>query len=166
MNNFIFSDLWYSAVFGNLNPSSALDLFPGNLEFLVDGALTPLGTGSGNPNGFAAGFQFPEGRHVEQWQLVDDLSVTRGNHDFKMGVNFKRDDVSDFTAAENTLYPEVDTTLFGFANDQIAPPGCNHGVGKLAAAAYFTTLRPRSNNPSPSIASACTSRTSIASPPS
>ncbi|MGA9890334.1 MAG: hypothetical protein WBQ31_22735, partial [Candidatus Acidiferrales bacterium] len=97
----------------------------GNLEFLVDGALTPLGTGSGNPNGFAAGFQFPEGRHVEQWQLVDDLSVTRGNHDFKMGVNFKRDDVSDFTAAENTLYPEVDVTLFGFANDQVAPTGCS-----------------------------------------
>ena len=125
VNNFIFSDLYYSAVFGNLNPSSALGLFPGNLEFLVDGALTPLGTGSGNPNGFAAGFQFPEGRHVEQWQLVDDLSVTRGNHDFKMGVNFKRDDVTDFTAAENTLYPEVDVTLFGFANDQVAPTGCN-----------------------------------------
>jgi hypothetical protein len=125
VNNFIFSDLYYSAVFGNLNPSSALGLFPGNLEFLVDGALTPLGTGSGNPNGFAAGFQFPEGRHVEQWQLVDDLSVTRGSHDFKMGVNFKRDDVSDYTAAENTLYPEVDVTLFGFANDQVAPTGCN-----------------------------------------
>ena len=87
--------------------------------------MTPLGTGSGNPNGFAAGFQFPQGRHVEQWQLVDDLSVTRGNHNFKMGVNFNRDDVSDFTAAENTLYPEVDVTLFGFANDQVAPAGCN-----------------------------------------
>jgi hypothetical protein len=125
VNNFIFSDIYYSAVFGNLNPSSALDLFPGNLEFLVDGALTPLGTGSGNPNGFAAGLQTPQGRRVEQWQLVDDLSVTRGNHDFKMGVNFRRDDVTDFTAAENTLYPEVDVTLFGFANDQVAPPGCS-----------------------------------------
>src|SRR5580693_9118462 len=125
VNNFIFSDIYYTAVFGNLNPSSALQLFPGNLEFLVDGALTPLGTGSGNPNGFAAGFQFPQGRHVEQWQLVDDLSVTRGNHNFKMGANFRRDDVTDFTAAENTLYPEVDLTLFGFANDQVAPAGCN-----------------------------------------
>jgi hypothetical protein len=125
VNNFIFSDLYYTAVFGNLNPSSALGLFPGNLEFQVDGALTPLGTGSGNPNGFAAGFQFPQGRHVEQWQLVDDLSITRGNHNFKMGVNFKRDDVSDYTAGENTLYPEVDVTLFGFANDQVAPAGCN-----------------------------------------
>ena len=125
VNNFIFSDIYYSAVFGNLNPGPALNLFPGNLEFLVDGALTPLGTGSGNPNGFAAGFQFPEGRHVEQWQLVDDLSVTRGNHNFKMGMNFRRDDISDYTAGENTLYPEVDVTLFGFANNQIAPTNCN-----------------------------------------
>jgi hypothetical protein len=125
VNNFIFSDIYYTAVFGNLSPSAALNLFPGNLEFLVDGALTPLGTGSGNPNGFAAGFQFPQGRHVEQWGLVDDLSVARGNHNFKMGVNFRRDDVSDYTAGENTLYPEVDTTLFGFANDQVAPAGCN-----------------------------------------
>jgi hypothetical protein len=124
VNNFIFSDLWYSAVFGNLSPGNALSLFPGNLEFLVDGALTPLGTGSGNPNGFAAGFQFPEGRHVEQYQLVDDLSVTRGAHNFKMGMNFRRDDVTDLTAAENTLYPEVDTTLFGFANNQVAGNGC------------------------------------------
>jgi Carboxypeptidase regulatory-like domain/TonB-dependent Receptor Plug Domain len=125
VNNFIFSDLWYAAVFGNLSPSAALNLFPGNLEFQVDGALTPLGTGSGNPNGFAVGFQFPQGRHVEQWQMVDDLSITRGNHNFKMGVNFKRDDISDYTAAENTLYPEVDVTLFGLANDQVAPAGCN-----------------------------------------
>ena len=125
VNNFIFSDIYYTAVFGNLSPSSALSLFPGNLEFLVDGALTPLGTGSGNPNGFAAGFQFPQGRHVEQWQLVDDLSIARGNHNFKMGMNFRRDDVSDYTAGENTLYPEVDVTLFGFANDQVAPGGCN-----------------------------------------
>jgi Carboxypeptidase regulatory-like domain len=124
VNNFIFSDIYYQAVFGNLSPSAALNLFPGNLEFQVDGALTALGTGSGNPNGFAVGFQFPQGRHVEQWQLVDDLSVTRGNHNFKMGMNFRRDDVSDYTAGENTLYPEVDTTLFGFANDQVAPAGC------------------------------------------
>src|ERR1700722_14716043 len=125
VNNFIFSDIYYSAVFGNLSPGPALGLFPGNLEFLVDGALTPLGTGSGNPNGFAAGFQFPEGRHVEQWQLVDDLSVTRGDHNFKMGMNFRRDDISDYTAGENTLYPEVDVTLFGFANNQVAPAGCS-----------------------------------------
>jgi hypothetical protein len=125
VNNFVFSNLYYSAIFGNLNPGPALELFPGNLEFLVDGSLTPLGTTSGNPGGFAAGFAYPQGRNVEQWGLVDDLSVARGNHNFKMGVNFRRDDITDYTAGETTLYPAVNTSLFGFANDQVAPAGCN-----------------------------------------
>jgi hypothetical protein len=125
VNNFIGSVLWYSAIFGNLSPGPALGLFPGNIAFPIDGSLTALGTGSGNPGGFAAGFPFPQGRRVTQWQLVDDVSVTRGNHGFKMGVNFRRDDISDLTAAEQTLYPAINATLFGFANDEVAPTGCN-----------------------------------------
>jgi Carboxypeptidase regulatory-like domain/TonB-dependent Receptor Plug Domain len=124
VNNFIFSTLYYSAIFGNLSPGPALQLFPGNLEFLIDGSLSALGTGSGNPGGFAQGFQYPNGRKVEQWGLVDDVSVARGNHAFKMGINFRRDDITDYTAALSTLYPIVDTTLFGFANNEVAPSGC------------------------------------------
>jgi Carboxypeptidase regulatory-like domain/TonB-dependent Receptor Plug Domain len=124
VNNFIFSDLYYSAIFGNLNPGPSLALFPGNIAFPVDGSLTALGTGSGNPGGFAQGFLYPQGRNVEQWGLVDDLSVTRGNHGFKMGVNFRRDDISDYSAAEQTLYPGINATLFGFANNEVAPAGC------------------------------------------
>ena len=130
VNNFIGSVLYYSAIFGNLNPAKALGLFPGNLEFL-DGGLTALGTGSGSPNGFAAGFLFPQGRNVTQWGVVDDLSVTRGNHAFKMGVNFRRDDVSDFSAAQITKYPVIQTTLQGFANDQISPVGATDGPGSV-----------------------------------
>ncbi len=124
VNNFIFSTLWYSAIFGSTNPGPSLALFPGNLAFPIDGSLTALGTGSGNPGGFAQGFLYPQGRRVTQWQLVDDLSVARGDHTFKMGVNFKRDDITDLTAASQTLYPALNVTLFGFANDQIAPNGC------------------------------------------
>src|ERR1700722_6965227 len=62
VNNFIFSTLYYSAIFGNLNPAPSLALFPGNLAFTVDGSLTALGTGSGNPGGFAQGFLYPSGR--------------------------------------------------------------------------------------------------------
>jgi hypothetical protein len=130
VNNFIGSVLYYSAIFGNLSPASSLALFPGNLEFL-DGGVTALGTGSGSPNGFAAGFLFPQGRNVTQWGVVDDLSVTRGNHAFKMGVNFRRDDVSDFTSAEITKYPIVETTLLGFADDQISPAGAADGPGTI-----------------------------------
>ena len=123
VNNFVGSVLWYSAIFGTLNPGPSLSIFPGNLAF-SDGSLTALGTGSGNPGGFAAGFLFPQGRNVTQWQLVDDLSVARGNHGFKMGFNFRRDDITDFTAAQQTLYPAVSVSLFGFANDQVASAGC------------------------------------------
>ena len=124
VNNFIGSVLYYSAIFGTLSPGPSLALFPGNLAF-SDGSLTALGTGSGNPGGFAQGFGYPQGRNVTQWGLVDDLSVARGNHSFKMGFNFRRDDISDYTAAIQTLYPGVSTSLFGFANDEVAPAGCS-----------------------------------------
>jgi hypothetical protein len=65
VNNFIFSTLYYSAIFGTLNPGPSLALFPGNLAF-SDGSLTALGTGSGNPGGFAQGFGYPQGRNVTQ----------------------------------------------------------------------------------------------------
>jgi hypothetical protein len=126
VNNFIGSVLYYSAIFGNLNPTAALGVFPGNLLFLdgntlTQGAIVPLGTGSGNTNGFGGGFLFPQGRNVTQWGVVDDLSVARGNNTFKMGVNFRRDDVSDFTAAEVTKYPVIETSMLGFANDELTP---------------------------------------------
>jgi hypothetical protein len=119
VNNFIASTLWYSAIFGSVGTDSpALNLFPGNLAF-SDGSLTNVGFGSGNPGGFGQGFEFPEGRRVTQWGLVDDLSITRGNHSFKMGGNFRRDDISDLTAAELAVYPAVQTTLLGFATDAV-----------------------------------------------
>lgn len=124
VNNFIGSVLYYSAIFGTLSPGPSLALFPGNLAF-SDGSMTALGTGSGNPGGFAQGFLYPQGRNVTQWQLIDDLSVTRGNHGFKMGFNFRRDDISDYSAAEQTLYPGVSTSLFGFANNEVAPADCS-----------------------------------------
>jgi hypothetical protein len=122
VNNFIGSVLYYSAIFGNLNPGTALAQFPGILNF-TDASLTNLGIGSGL-GGFENAFEFPQGRRVTQWQLVDDVSVARGNHNFKMGVNFRRDDITDLTAAVQTLYPAINLTLSEFANNQIAPAGC------------------------------------------
>lgn len=56
---------------------------------------------------------------MEQWQLVDDVSVTRGSHNMKMGVNWRRDDVSDHSASELTQFPAVTTSLLGFATDTV-----------------------------------------------
>ena len=148
VNNFIFSTLYYGAVFGNTTPGPALALFPGVLAFGVDGALTAIGTGSGNPGGFAAGFLYPSGRNVEQWGFVDDVSVARGNHEFKMGVNFRRDDISDYTAGQQAVYPAVNVTLFGFANDEIAPAGCATGAnGQIGCGSVVYNFAAQTHQP-------------------
>ena len=38
---------------------------------------------------------FPQGRNITQYQFIDDITVTRGKHNFKFGENFRRYDVSD-----------------------------------------------------------------------
>src|SRR6267154_2918793 len=111
VNNFIGSVLYYSALFQSPNLSSALSTFPYILS-TTDTSLTPLGSGSGSFPPFAI---FPQGRNVTQWQLVDDLSIERGNHTFKVGVNFRRDDVSDFTASEGS-YAGIQSNMLDFAN--------------------------------------------------
>jgi len=114
-NNFIFSDLWYSAIFQSTNVTAANKVFP---EILCSSntSMSCLGAAGGE---FPNGFFFPQGRNVEQWQLVDDLSIERGPHTFKMGVNFRRDDVSDLRASELTNPAAVSTSLAGFATDTV-----------------------------------------------
>jgi outer membrane receptor protein involved in Fe transport len=114
-NNFIFSDLWYSAIFQSADVSAANQVFP---EILCSSntSMSCLGAAGGE---FPVGFFFPQGRNVEQWQFVDDLSIERGRHNFKLGVNFRRDDVSDLRASELTNPAAVSTSLAGFATDTV-----------------------------------------------
>ena len=114
-NNFIFSDLWYSAIFRSTSVSAANAAFP-EILCSADTSLSCLGAAGGY---YPFGFFFPQGRNVEQWQLVDDLSIERGRHNFKLGVNFRRDDVSDYRASELTNPGAVTTSLYGFANDLV-----------------------------------------------
>jgi Carboxypeptidase regulatory-like domain/TonB-dependent Receptor Plug Domain len=115
VNNFIFSNLYYSAIFQSTNVSAANATFP-EILCSADTSLSCLGAAGGE---FPFGFFFPQGRNVEQWQLVDDLSIAKGNHAFKLGVNFRRNDVSDFKASELTNPPAVLTSLAGFATDTV-----------------------------------------------
>jgi len=116
VNNFIFSNLYYSAIFQSANLAEANATFP-MILCSSDTSMSCLGAVGGLF--FPAAFFFPQGRNVEQWQLVDDLSVARGAHNFKMGVNFRRDDVSDYRASELTNPPAVLTSLLGFATDTV-----------------------------------------------
>jgi hypothetical protein len=116
VNNIVGSVLWYSAIFQSPNLPAATAAFPG-LFFINNIGIAPLGEGSGFDPAFSL---FPQGRNVTQWGVVDDLSITRGNHSFKMGINFRRDDVSDYTASEGLL-PVVGINALDFSNDVLNP---------------------------------------------
>ena len=44
-------------------------------------------------------YRYPQGRNVTQYQLVDDVSWTKGKHGLKFGVNFRRVDWADYGIA-------------------------------------------------------------------
>lgn len=95
VNEFKASGQWYSAIFTQPDRAAALAAFPTVLA-LGDGSFSALGGGATGASFIPLGQQFPQGRNVTQYQLVDDYSWTRGNHTWKFGANFHRSDVTDF----------------------------------------------------------------------
>jgi hypothetical protein len=91
-NQLIVGGLYYSAIFGPPNINAALAVFPTTLAF-ADGAWNQLG---GND------FNYPQGRNVGQYQVVDDFSLTKGNHGIKFGVNYRGNRISSFTSGFET----------------------------------------------------------------
>lgn len=85
VNNFVGYVQWYSAQFTMVNQAAANVISPFTV-FFNDGSLFNINN---------LGSFFPQGRNVTQYGIVDDFSWVRGNHNFKVGVNFRRDDVSD-----------------------------------------------------------------------
>ena len=92
VNQLIFGGLWYKALFTANDLPKALATFPTNM-FFNDGLITTLGGGDQN---------YPQGRIVSQYQIIDDFSKSIGNHDFKFGMNFRRNLISDYTTGVNT----------------------------------------------------------------
>src|SRR5258705_87701 len=74
VNNFIGSILWYSPIFQSANQQAALNVFPAVLS-VGDTNMTALRPGGDD---VAAGFLFPPRRHVTAWQLLHELSSSRG----------------------------------------------------------------------------------------
>lgn len=92
-NQFILSGSWYSAIFGN-ESTAAQKTFPGALYDFDTSGWANIG-GINNA--------FPQGRKVTQYQLVDDLSWTRGSHTIRFGGNYRRNDISDFSNLVRTV---------------------------------------------------------------
>ncbi len=120
VNNFIASLQWYSALFTIVDPATEFQALPQTVAF-GDGSLFPLNN---------LGTAFPQGRNVTQYGIVDDFSWSRGKHDFRFGVNFRRDDVSDHNFTGVIPFVE-EVSLNDFASGGVAP--ANTGVGNLVA---------------------------------
>ncbi|MFL6390192.1 MAG: TonB-dependent receptor domain-containing protein [Terriglobales bacterium] len=107
VNEFKLSGQWYTAFFDNPDRQAALAIFPTTLAF--SGGFSRLG---------GINFNFPQGRNVTQYQIVDDYSLTRGKHTFKFGVNYHRNDVTDFDYGVFTS-GEAITGVDAFVNGQV-----------------------------------------------
>jgi hypothetical protein len=117
VNDFKASLLWYSAGFAMANQSAASSAFPvagtpfGTATLaLNDGSLAAL-----NPDNVV----MPQGRNITQYQFVDDFSWVRGKHNFKVGVNFHRDDITD----QNFVVVTPEVVPFTLANFATAGTG-------------------------------------------
>lgn len=113
-NQFLFSNIYYRAIFANSNQAAAEQIAPFSLIFL-DGDLGNNGS-SAWPGGLD--IIWPQGRNVEGYQFSDDLSWTHGNHNIKVGWTIRRDDVSDYSPSEFTGSPESEVFNSSFQQGQ------------------------------------------------
>ena len=111
VNNLIVSGSWYKALFGPSNFQQATATFPTTLLFFGGG------TGNGSfANLGGSDNDYPQGRIVTQYQITDDFSKTMGAHDIKIGINFRRNLVSDYSALAGTTGTLNINSLVEFAN--------------------------------------------------
>ena len=89
VNQFVVSGLWYSANFGVSNLAGARSALSAGGYQEIDYSDLPFTS----INGF--GIDGPQGRNVTQYGVIDDFSLTRGSHTFKMGANYRRNDITD-----------------------------------------------------------------------
>jgi len=106
VNQFIASGSWYSAIFSPANLGAATQLMPFRVS-LAGNAFFSLGRDFNI---------WPQGRNVTQYGIVDDLSWQKGNHALKFGVNFRRNDVTDYSPGIGTIGYSFGDSLQSFFN--------------------------------------------------
>jgi Carboxypeptidase regulatory-like domain len=109
-NSFMFSTIYYRAVFTNTNEAAAVKQVPFTLIF-ADGDLGGNGTGAW-PGGL--NMIWPQGRNVTGYQFQDDVAKIWGKHTVTVGWTMRRDDLTDFSPSEYTASPEALVTNASF----------------------------------------------------
>jgi hypothetical protein len=108
VNQAIVSGSWYSAVFTTNSLSAATALIPFRLGFSGN-SFSSLGADLN---------LWPQGRNVTQYGIIDDFSKVKGNHALKVGINFHRNDVTDYSPGIGTIGYSQGEDLSSFYNGQ------------------------------------------------
>jgi hypothetical protein len=104
VNQAILSGQWYAAPFSQANPQQTFQTFPTTVTF-NNGLFSNLG---------GIDYLFPQGRNVTQAQFSDDFSKSFSNHTLKLGIKFRKNDVTDssFTQFSTGLLTTASTQDF------------------------------------------------------
>ena len=101
VNDLVVAASWYSQVFAPADVATSLAAFPTYFLF----------AGTGGANGSSNSFTplglmttaFPQGRRNGQGQAVDDLSIVRGHHMLRVGLNYRANRVTDLSPETLTM---------------------------------------------------------------
>jgi hypothetical protein len=125
VNNLIISGAWYKALFGPPSFSAAIAKFPTTINF---GSTAPPFTALGGSDN-----AYPQGRIVSQYQIRDNFSKVIGGHDIKIGADYRRNLVSDYSALSGTSGLLAINSTTEFVNGVTGAGGSNYS-------ASFTSL--------------------------
>ncbi len=117
VNNLIFSILWYSSIYGPADVAKSAAAFP---------TFFSIGGEAGSKNGeiYPMGvpwYYLPYGRHMGQGQLSDDLSIIKGRHSLKIGLNFRRNRFNNVDYEEGRIGSYFFSNIVDFANGVTNP---------------------------------------------
>ena len=127
VNQFMVSGSWYSAVFTTNSLSAATALIPFRLGFSGN-AFSSLGRDLN---------LWPQGRNVTQYGIIDDFSKVKGNHALKIGINFHRNDVTDYSPGIGTIGYSQGEDLSSFYNGQGVSYAQNFSIRRTQPVAVY-----------------------------
>jgi hypothetical protein len=127
VNQFILAGSWYSAIFKANNMPAATALMPYRLRF-AGGTFYDLGRDLND---------WPQGRNVSQYQIIDDYSKVFGKHTLKLGVSFNRNDVTDYDPGFFTTGELTGENLADFVS----------GTGGVTGGAFIQSFANRLSQP-------------------
>jgi len=144
-NQFLFSAIYYRAIFTNTNLAAATALVPFTLNSADLFGGSKAFTGATDQFSAVGGlnFEWPQGRNVTGYQFQDDLSWTRGNHTLRVGWTMRRDDITDYGPSILTTPLVAANEAAGFATGNLDgylqqfPSRTTQPVALYAMGGYF-----------------------------